>query len=151
MTSSKLALSLFWRTFALLLLLLLCGVFAWLQALRELNIEPRAVTASAQQMVTVVQLSGEVLRLSDRANRPATLTALAASRPLMVTVWVVVGLASCAALWSAIRARVAARARRVRRGEVLRVKNGGRCAIVMLSWAVTGWQTLGKTPTGRRR
>ncbi len=84
MTQSKLAFSLFWRTYALLVMLLLGGVFAWLQALRELDIEPRAVTASAQQMVTVVQLSGEVLRLSDRANRPATLKALTTRQGLVL-------------------------------------------------------------------
>ena len=84
MTQSKLGFSLFWRTYALLVMLLLGGVFAWLQALRELDIEPRAVTASAQQMVTVVQLSGEVLRLSDRSNRPATLKALATRQGLVL-------------------------------------------------------------------
>ena len=84
MTQSKLGFSLFWRTYALLVMLLLGGVFAWLQALRELDIEPRAVTASAQQMVTVVQLSGEALRLSDRANRPATLKALATRQGLVL-------------------------------------------------------------------
>jgi two-component system osmolarity sensor histidine kinase EnvZ len=97
MTQSKLAFSLFWRTFALLLLLLLGGVFSWLQTLRELDVEPRAVAASAQQLITVVQLSGEALRLSDRANRPATLKALATRQglvlqPRLVTdTWATVG------------------------------------------------------------
>ena len=35
--------SLFWRTFFLLAILLLGGVFAWVQTFRALEFEPRAV------------------------------------------------------------------------------------------------------------
>ena len=41
-------LSLFWRTFFLLALLLAGGVFAWVQTLRALEFEPRAVQAAQQ-------------------------------------------------------------------------------------------------------
>ena len=77
MSQKKVAFSLFWRTFVLLLLLLAAGVFAWVQTLRELDSEPHAAANTARQLATVVQLSSEALRLVDRSNRPALLQALA--------------------------------------------------------------------------
>ena len=77
MSQKKVAFSLFWRTFVLLLLLLAVGVFAWVQTLREFDRAPRAAANTARQLATVVQLSGEALRLIDQANRPALLQALA--------------------------------------------------------------------------
>jgi len=53
-------LSLFWRTFFLLALLLAGGVFAWVQTLRALEFEPRAVQA-AQQTAELVNLSRTAL------------------------------------------------------------------------------------------
>ena len=85
MSQKKVALSLFWRTFVLLLLLLAAGVFAWVQTLRELDSEPRAAANTARQLATVVQLSSEALRLVDRGNRPALLQALADRQGLTLT------------------------------------------------------------------
>ncbi|CAN5896733.1 ATP-binding protein [soil metagenome] len=64
----QVALSLFWRTFFLLALLLSCGVFAWVQTLRALEFEPRAVQ-SAQQIASLVVLTRSALRASDAINR----------------------------------------------------------------------------------
>jgi two-component system osmolarity sensor histidine kinase EnvZ len=44
----RVALSLFWRTFVLLALLLGGGIFAWVQTLRALEFEPRAVQAASR-------------------------------------------------------------------------------------------------------
>jgi two-component system osmolarity sensor histidine kinase EnvZ len=65
---SPLALSLFWRTFVLLALLLGGGVFAWVQTLRALDFEPRTVQA-AQQIASLVNLSRAALRYSDSIGR----------------------------------------------------------------------------------
>jgi len=63
-------LSLFWRTFFLLALLLAGGIFAWVQTLRALEFEPRAVQA-AQQKAELVNLSRTALRTVDAINRVA--------------------------------------------------------------------------------
>jgi two-component system, OmpR family, osmolarity sensor histidine kinase EnvZ len=68
MPRSPVALSLFWRTFFLLALLLGGGIFAWVQTLRALEFEPRAVQ-SAQQIASLVNLSRAALRYSDPINR----------------------------------------------------------------------------------
>jgi two-component system osmolarity sensor histidine kinase EnvZ len=65
--------SLFWRTFFLLAILLAGGVFAWVQTLRALEFEPRAVQA-AQQTAGLVNLSRAALR------RPTASTAWRWSR-----------------------------------------------------------------------
>jgi two-component system osmolarity sensor histidine kinase EnvZ len=65
-----LGLSLFSRTFFLLALLLGLGIFAWVQTLRALELEPRAVQA-AQQIASLVNLSREALRYTDGINRVA--------------------------------------------------------------------------------
>lgn len=62
------ALSLFWRTFFLLALLLFGGIFAWVQTLRALEFEPRAVQA-ARQIASLVNLSRAALRYADGINR----------------------------------------------------------------------------------
>jgi len=62
------ALSLFWRTFFLLAILLGSGVFAWVQTFRALEFEPRAVQA-AQQIASLVNLSRAALRYADGINR----------------------------------------------------------------------------------
>ena len=64
MTKKLVALSLFWRTFFLLALLLAGGVFAWVQTFRALEFEPRAVQA-AQQIASLVNLARSALRASD--------------------------------------------------------------------------------------
>jgi two-component system osmolarity sensor histidine kinase EnvZ len=60
--------SLFSRTFFLLALLLGAGIFAWVQTLRALELEPRAVQA-AQQIASLVNLSRTALRYTDGINR----------------------------------------------------------------------------------
>jgi two-component system osmolarity sensor histidine kinase EnvZ len=66
----RVALSLFWRTFFLIALLLTSGVFAWTQTFRALEFEPRA-TQQAQQIASLVQLARAALLSSDGINRVA--------------------------------------------------------------------------------
>jgi len=68
MTRKSVALSLFWRTFFLLALLLFGGVFAWTQTFRALEFEPRAVQA-AQQIASLVNIARAGLRSTDGINR----------------------------------------------------------------------------------
>jgi len=70
MKSNKVALSLFWRTFVLIALLLVSGVFAWTQTFRALEFEPRA-TQQAQQIASLVKLARAALQSSDGINRVA--------------------------------------------------------------------------------
>ena len=70
MPRTPVGLSLFSRTFFLLALLLAGGIFAWVQTLRALELEPRAVQA-AQQIASLVNLSRAALRYSDSINRVA--------------------------------------------------------------------------------
>ena len=65
-------LSLFWRTFFLLAVLLAGGVFVWLQTLRTLEFEARAVQ-SARQMAGLVNVSRAALTQADGINRIALL------------------------------------------------------------------------------
>lgn len=65
---SHLDLSLFWRTFFLLALLLIGSILAWLQTLRALEFEPRAIQ-TAQQIASLVNLSRAALIHSDAINR----------------------------------------------------------------------------------
>jgi two-component system osmolarity sensor histidine kinase EnvZ len=67
---NQVALSLFWRTFFLIALLLVGGVFAWMQTFRALEFEPRAVQA-AQQIASLVNLARAALKASDGINRVA--------------------------------------------------------------------------------
>ena len=68
--SRHVALSLFWRTFFLLALLLAGGIAAWVATFRALDFEPRAVQA-AQQIASLVNLSRAALRYAERLNRVA--------------------------------------------------------------------------------
>lgn len=65
-------LSLFWRTFFLLALLLLGSIAAWLQTLRALEFEPRAIQ-TAQQLASQVNLSRAALVYADSIGRVALL------------------------------------------------------------------------------
>ena len=65
-------LSLFWRTFFLLALLLVGSILAWLQTLRALEFEPRAVQ-TAQQIASLVNLSRAALVHSDSIARVSLL------------------------------------------------------------------------------
>ncbi|PIQ54913.1 MAG: two-component sensor histidine kinase [Comamonadaceae bacterium CG12_big_fil_rev_8_21_14_0_65_59_15] len=60
--------SLFWRTFFLLALLLVGSVFAWTQTLRELEFEPRAIQ-TANQIASVVNLSRAAVKHADAIAR----------------------------------------------------------------------------------
>jgi two-component system, OmpR family, osmolarity sensor histidine kinase EnvZ len=77
-------LSLFWRTFYLLAILLAGGVFAWLQALQSLELEPRAVQA-AQQTAGLVNLARASLRQADGINRITLLKSLTNQQATRVT------------------------------------------------------------------
>ncbi|MEY2618698.1 MAG: hypothetical protein RL522_1700 [Pseudomonadota bacterium] len=72
----RLGLSLFWRTFFLLALLLLGSIIAWLQTFRALEFAPRAVQA-AQQIATLVNLSRAALLHSDAIGRISLIKTLA--------------------------------------------------------------------------
>ena len=83
MTEQKVALSLFWRTFFLLALLLCGGIFAWVQTLRTLESEPR-VALAAQQIASLVNLTREGMRHADRINRVALVKAMGAREAIRV-------------------------------------------------------------------
>ena len=70
------AFSLFWRTFFLLAVLLMGGVFAWIQTWRALEFEPRAIQA-AQQIAGLVNLARVALRASDGIQRVALVKTMA--------------------------------------------------------------------------
>ncbi len=85
MPKPEFALNLFWRTFALLALLLAGGVLAWQQTFKVLEAEPRALQA-AQQLAGLVNLSRVALEGSDAINRVTTLKSLARSNTVKVRV-----------------------------------------------------------------
>jgi two-component system osmolarity sensor histidine kinase EnvZ len=68
MPKLRLAFSLFWRTFALLVVLLAGGVFAWVQTFRMLEVEPSAVRA-AHQIANLVTLTRVALNDPDAIHR----------------------------------------------------------------------------------
>ncbi len=72
----RVGLSLFWRTFFMLALLLIGSTVAWLQTFRALEYEPRAVLA-AQQLASLVNLSRAALVHSDAIARLSLIKALA--------------------------------------------------------------------------
>lgn len=67
--------SLFWRTFFLLILLMVCSSLAWLQMFRLHEYEPR-VLRNAHQIATVVNLTKTALMHSDAIARVALLKML---------------------------------------------------------------------------
>ncbi|WP_374666599.1 ATP-binding protein [Ramlibacter sp.] len=72
----RLGLSLFWRTFFLLSLLLVGSIVAWLQTFRALEFEPRAVQ-TAQQIASLVNLSRAALVHADPISRVSLIKTLA--------------------------------------------------------------------------
>jgi two-component system, OmpR family, osmolarity sensor histidine kinase EnvZ len=84
LSRKSVGLSLFWRTFFLLAILLAGGVFAWVQTLRALEFEPRAVQA-AQQTAGLVNLSRAALRQADGINRVALVKSLGTQQAIRVT------------------------------------------------------------------
>jgi two-component system osmolarity sensor histidine kinase EnvZ len=69
-------LSLFWRTFFLIAVLLLGSILAWLQTLRSLELEPRAVQ-TAQQLASLVNLSRAAVIHADAIGRLSLLKTMA--------------------------------------------------------------------------
>lgn len=84
MPRKTLALSLFWRTFFLLAILLAGGIFAWVQTLRALEFEPRAVQ-QAQQIAGLVNLSRAALKTADGIQRVALVKTLGGPQAIRVT------------------------------------------------------------------
>ena len=78
------ALSLFWRTFFLLALLLAGGVLAWVQTFRALEFEPRAIQAAAQ-IASLVNLTRAALLGTDAINRIAIIKNVSALESVKVT------------------------------------------------------------------
>ena len=83
MANRQVGLSLFWRTFFLLALLLVGGVLAWVVTLRALEFEPRARQA-AQQTAGLVNLARAALRPADGVGRGALLRDLGAHKSARV-------------------------------------------------------------------
>jgi two-component system, OmpR family, osmolarity sensor histidine kinase EnvZ len=81
MAQQQVALSLFWRTFFLLALLLGSGVFAWVQTFRALEFEPRTVQA-AQQIASLTKLARAALRSSDGIYRVALIKGISTQESL---------------------------------------------------------------------
>jgi two-component system osmolarity sensor histidine kinase EnvZ len=79
----RLGLSLFWRTFAMLALLLLGSTVAWLQTFRALEYEPRALLV-AQQIASLVKLSRAALVHSDAIARVSLIKTLAEQESLRI-------------------------------------------------------------------
>ncbi|HJV01991.1 MAG TPA: ATP-binding protein [Burkholderiaceae bacterium] len=73
---SRVGLNLFWRTFFLLAILLVGSILAWLQTLRALEFEPRALQ-TAQQIASLVNLSRAALIHSDAIARVSLLKTMA--------------------------------------------------------------------------
>ncbi|MCB1994677.1 MAG: HAMP domain-containing protein [Burkholderiaceae bacterium] len=75
MPRQPLALSLFWRTFFYLAILLTGGIVAWVQTLRALEFEPRALQ-TAQQIAGLVNLSRHALAQADNIQRVTLLKSM---------------------------------------------------------------------------
>jgi two-component system osmolarity sensor histidine kinase EnvZ len=83
MARKRFALSLFWRTFILLGLLLTAGIVAWVQTFRALEFEPRSVQA-AQQIASLVNLTRAGLRYADSINRVTLIKTLSDQESLVL-------------------------------------------------------------------
>jgi two-component system osmolarity sensor histidine kinase EnvZ len=83
LSRQQLDLSLFWRTFVLLALLLGGGIGAWVYTLRGLEFEPRAVQ-SAQEIASLVNLSRAALQYSDSINRVAVVKTMSDEEAIKV-------------------------------------------------------------------
>ena len=72
----RVTLNLFWRTFFLLAILLIGSILAWLQTLRALELEPRAIQ-TAQQVASLVNLSRSALMHADAIARVSLIKTMA--------------------------------------------------------------------------
>ena len=77
-------LSLFWRTFLFLALLLIGSIIAWLQTFSALESEPRAIQ-SARQLASLVNLSRAALRYADSIARVSLIKTLADEEQVSIT------------------------------------------------------------------
>ncbi|MES2717226.1 MAG: ATP-binding protein [Pseudomonadota bacterium] len=84
MTQQKVALSLFWRTFFLLLLLLVATVAAWAFTWRTVDASAWMAPRNVPHLTSLLRLSAEALRAGDRAERPALLAGLAKREGLLL-------------------------------------------------------------------
>ncbi|MBL8350986.1 MAG: HAMP domain-containing protein [Burkholderiaceae bacterium] len=84
MTAKKVALSLFWRTFFLLLVLLAACVATWVQTLHALDAMAVDARRDASHLASLVRLSSEALRQVERGTRPALAKALAAREGMLL-------------------------------------------------------------------
>lgn len=80
---ARVGLNLFWRTFFLLAILLVGSILAWLQTLRALEFEPRAVH-TAQQVASLVNLSRAALIHADGIARIALIKTMAEQEGLRI-------------------------------------------------------------------
>ena len=85
MSRPHLALTLFWRTFALLALLVVGVVLAWQQTFKALEAEPRALE-TAQQLAGLVNLSRAALANTDAINRVAVIGSMSRNELVQVRV-----------------------------------------------------------------
>jgi two-component system osmolarity sensor histidine kinase EnvZ len=76
-------LSIFWRTYTLLALLLAGAVFAWVQTALQLDVEPRAQLA-ARQTAELVQLARATMQTSSGSARAALLRNLETQAALQI-------------------------------------------------------------------
>ncbi len=81
----RLKLSLFWRTFVLLAMLILFSSLAWLQLFRTQEYEPR-IMRNAQQIATVVNLTKTALVHSDAIARVSLLKTLADEEDVQIQI-----------------------------------------------------------------
>ena len=78
------AISLFWRTFFLLLMLLAACIAAWVQTLSALDASRLEAQQDARHLASLVRLSGESLRQTDRTQRAALAKALSAREGMLL-------------------------------------------------------------------
>jgi two-component system, OmpR family, osmolarity sensor histidine kinase EnvZ len=79
----KASVSLFWRTFLLLTVLLLGTIAAWLQTLRAFELEPRALQ-TAQQIASLVNLSRAALVHADAIQRVSLIKTMKAQEGVRI-------------------------------------------------------------------
>jgi two-component system osmolarity sensor histidine kinase EnvZ len=80
----RLGLSLFWRTFFLLVLLLVGCMAAWLQTFRALEYEPRAIQ-TAHQIASLVNLTRAALVYSDAITRLSLIKTLSDQEGVLIS------------------------------------------------------------------
>lgn len=74
MAAKRFELTLFWRTFIILVALLAAGAFAWVQAFLALESEPEVALAS-RQIVSLVGVTREAIQHADRRTLDSLLHA----------------------------------------------------------------------------